>query len=42
MVDEHIDTLIHTGRKRWDFGHLIFDRDPIYDIEGTPQEKGFE
>jgi hypothetical protein len=24
------------------FGHLIFYRDPIYDIEGSPQEKGFE
>jgi hypothetical protein len=42
MVDEHIDTFIQTGRRRWDFGCLIFDRDPIYDIEGTPQEKGFE
>jgi hypothetical protein len=40
MVDEHIDTFIQTGRCRWDFGHLIFDRDPIYDIEGSPQEKG--
>jgi hypothetical protein len=42
MVDEHIDTFIQTGRRRWDFGHLIFYRDPIYDIEGSPQEKGFE
>jgi hypothetical protein len=42
MVDEHIDTFIQTGRRRWDFGRLIFDRDPIYDIEGSPQEKGFE
>jgi hypothetical protein len=42
MVDEHIDTFIQTGRCRWDFGRLIFDRDPIYDIEGSPQEKGFE
>jgi hypothetical protein len=41
MVDEHIDTFIQTG-DRWDFGHLIFYRDPIYDIEGSPQEKGFE
>jgi hypothetical protein len=42
MVDEHIDTFIQTGRRRWDFGCLIFYRDPIYDIEGSPQEKGFE
>jgi hypothetical protein len=42
MVDEHIDIFIQTGRRRWDFGRLIFDRDPIYDIEGSPQEKGFE
>jgi hypothetical protein len=40
MVDEHIDTFIQTGR--WDFGRLIFDRDPIYDNEGSPQEKGLE
>jgi hypothetical protein len=41
MVDEHIDTFIQTDRHRWDLGHLIFYRDPIYDIEGRPQEKGF-
>jgi hypothetical protein len=29
MVDEHIDTFIHTRRRRWDLGHLIFYRDPI-------------
>jgi hypothetical protein len=42
MLDELIDTFIQTGRRRWDFGHLIFYREPIYDIEGSPQEKGFE
>jgi hypothetical protein len=42
MVDENIDSFIQTGRHRWDFGHLIFNRDPIYDIKGSPQEKGFE
>jgi hypothetical protein len=42
MVDEHIDTFIQIDRRRWDFGCLIFDRDPIYYIEGNPQEKGFE
>jgi hypothetical protein len=42
MVDEHIDTFIQTGRRRWDFGHLIFYRDPIYDIEGSSQAKGVE
>jgi hypothetical protein len=42
MVDENIDTFIQTGRHMWDFGCLIFYRDPIYDIEGDPQEKGFK
>jgi len=42
MVDEHIDTFIQTGISKWDFGRLIFDRVPIYDIEGSPQENGFE
>jgi hypothetical protein len=42
MVDEHIKTFIQTGIHKWDFCRLIFDRDPIYDIEGSPQEKGFE
>ena len=42
MVDENIDTFIQTGRRRWDFGHLIFDRDPIYDIEGRSHENGVE
>ena len=35
VVDEHIDDFIQVGRCRWDFGHFIFDRDPIYDIEGS-------
>jgi hypothetical protein len=35
LVDDHIDMFIQTGRHRWDFGRLIFDRDPIYDIEGS-------
>jgi hypothetical protein len=38
MVDENIDIFIHIGRHRWDFVRLIFDRDPIYDIEGIPEE----
>jgi hypothetical protein len=42
MVDEHIDTFIQTGRRTWDFGRFIFYRDPIYDIEGSSQEKGVE
>jgi hypothetical protein len=42
MIDEHINTFIQTNRCRWDFSRLIFDRDLIYDIEGSPQEKGFE
>jgi hypothetical protein len=42
IVDENIETFIQTGRRRWDFGRLIFYIEPIYDIEGRPQEKGFE
>jgi hypothetical protein len=42
MVDEHIDTFIQTGRRRWDVGHFIFYRDPIYDIEGGSRAKGIE
>jgi hypothetical protein len=42
MVDENIDTFIQTGTCRWNFGRLIFYRDPIYDIEGSPQEKEFD
>jgi hypothetical protein len=30
MVDDHIETFIQTSRCRWDFGHLFFNRDPIY------------
>jgi hypothetical protein len=40
MVDEYIDNFIHIGRRRWDFGHFIFYRDPIYNIEGISQGKG--
>jgi hypothetical protein len=42
MVDDHIDTFIQTGRDTWDFCCFIFYRDPIYDIEGSSQVKGFE
>jgi hypothetical protein len=42
IVDEHINTFIQTSRRRWDLGCPIFYRDPIYDIEDSPQEKGFE
>ena len=42
LVVDHLDMFIQTGRRRWDFGHLIFDRDPIYDIEGSSKEKGVE
>jgi hypothetical protein len=42
MVDLHIDDFIQVGRRRWDFGRFIFYRDPIYDIEGISQAKGFE
>jgi hypothetical protein len=42
MVDEYIENFIHTGRHKWDFGHFIFHRDPIYDFEGISQEKGVE
>jgi hypothetical protein len=30
MVDEYINTFIQTGRSRWNFGHLIFDRGYTY------------
>jgi hypothetical protein len=33
---------IQSGRRRWYFGHLIFYRDLIYDIEGSSQAKGVE
>jgi hypothetical protein len=39
MVDEPIDTFIQTGRRRWDRSYLKFDKDPIYDIEGSSQEE---
>jgi len=39
MVDELIDTFIQTGRRRWDLICLKFDRDPIYDIEGSSNEE---
>jgi hypothetical protein len=42
MVDKNIDTFIKTSKHMWDLVHLIFDRDPIYDIEGGPREKGFQ
>jgi hypothetical protein len=34
IVDDHIDDFIHIGRCGWDLGHVIFYKDPIYDIEG--------
>jgi hypothetical protein len=40
IVDDHIDDFIQVGRCRWDVGCFIIDRDPIYDIEGSPQEEG--
>jgi hypothetical protein len=42
MVDLHIDDFIQVGRRRWDVGCFIIDRDPIYDIEGSSQAKGVE
>jgi hypothetical protein len=40
MVNEPIDTFIQIGRCRWDLSCLNFDRDPIYDIEGSSQAEG--
>jgi hypothetical protein len=37
-VEQHIDDFIQIIRHRWDVG-FIFYRDPIYDIEGSSQEK---
>jgi hypothetical protein len=42
IVDEHIDDFIQVGRRRWDVGCTIIDRDPIYDIEGSSQAEGVE
>jgi hypothetical protein len=42
IVDERIDDFIQVGRRRWDVGCFIIDRDPIYDIEGSSQAKGVE
>jgi hypothetical protein len=42
MVNGHIDAFIQIGRRVWDLGHFNFDGNPIYDIEGIPQENGFE
>jgi hypothetical protein len=42
VVDQHIDDFIHVGRHRWDVVYFIFDRDPIYEVEYGPQEKGVE
>jgi hypothetical protein len=39
IVDDHIDDFIQVGRCRWDVGCFIIDRDPIYDIEGSSQDK---
>jgi hypothetical protein len=41
MVDQRIDDFIHIRRRRWDVG-FNFDKEPIYDIEGAPQEKRVE
>jgi hypothetical protein len=35
IVDKHIDDLIQVGRRRWDVGFFIIDKDPIYDVEGS-------
>jgi hypothetical protein len=42
IVDDHIDDFIQVGRRRWDVGCFIIDRDPIYDIEGSSQAEGVE
>jgi hypothetical protein len=40
IVDEPIDTFIHIGRHGWDLSCPKFDRDPIYDIEGSSPVEG--
>ena len=42
IIDLHIDDFIQVGRRRWDFGYFIIDKDPIYDIEGSSQEEGVQ
>jgi hypothetical protein len=39
MVGQHIDDFIQVGRRRWDVGCFIDDRDPIYDMEGSSHTK---
>jgi hypothetical protein len=40
--DKHIGDFIQVGRRRWDVGCFIIDRDPIYEIEVRSQAKGVE
>jgi hypothetical protein len=38
-IDQHIDTFIQTGEHGWDMSLFTFDKDPTYDVEGSPQTK---
>jgi hypothetical protein len=38
-VNQHIDSFIQIGKCGWDMSLFTFDRDPIYDVEGSPQTK---
>jgi hypothetical protein len=42
VVDQHIDDFIHVGSCRWNVVCFTFDKDPIYDIEGSSQTKGVD
>jgi hypothetical protein len=42
VVDQHIDDFIHVGRHRWDVVCFTFDKDPIYNVEGSSQTKQVE
>jgi hypothetical protein len=40
MVDEHIDTFIQTGRRRWDFGCLILIETPFMTLRVALKKRG--
>jgi hypothetical protein len=37
-IDQHIDTFIKIGKCGWDMGLFTFDKDPTYDVEGSPKK----
>ena len=41
-VDDHIDDFICVRKRGWDIGCFSFDRNPIFDVEGSYQLKNTE